>query len=69
MIKNQQFLQIQCLNFQMTSQIDRAISFGKGVHVFFIYKNTVYKNIEAEIWPKIKNTVRTCPGSESIYNN
>ena len=30
------------------------------IHAFF-YKNKLYKNTEAQIWPKIKNKLRTSP--------
>ena len=30
---------------------------------FFLYKNTFYKNIQAEIARKIRTFVRTCPAS------
>ena len=34
------------------------------LHSFF-YKNLVYKNVEAEIWVKIKNNIRTLPSLNS----
>ena len=41
--------------------IDRGRGGGatRLVHSFF-YKNKLYKNIEARIWSKNKNNVRTC---------
>ena len=30
-----------------------------GLHLFFFYKKTVYKNIQAEILEKIRTSVRT----------
>ena len=36
------------------------------IHSFFYYyKNLVYKNVEAEIWVKIKNNIRTLPSLKS----
>ena len=31
------------------------------VRRFSFYKNKLYKNTEAQIWPKIKNKLRTSP--------
>ena len=33
---------------------------------FFLYKNLVYKNVQAEICPKIKNIIRTWPASNFL---
>ena len=33
---------------------------GRGGSTLFFYKNKLYKNIEARIWPKNKNKVETC---------
>ena len=30
--------------------------------LFFFYQNRLFKNIRSEIWPKIKNILRTYPG-------
>ena len=38
-----------------TAQLSRAI--GQGQYTLFFYKNHTYKNVEAQITPKIKNIV------------
>ena len=35
------------------------MQYDGAIHAFF-YKNTLYKNIEAEKRPKIKNILRIC---------
>ena len=39
------------------------------LHAFFFYKNTLYKNIEAEIGWNFKNILRICPASPTYTQN
>ena len=39
------------------------------IHAFFYYKNTLYKNIEAEIGWNFKNILRICPASPTYTQN
>ena len=40
----------------------------KKHYTFFLNKNQVYKNVKAEILPKIKNVLRTSPASKFQIN-
>ena len=49
------------LVFSMFTRFERLVGY-----TFFLYKNLVYKNVQAEICPKIKNIIRTWPASNFL---
>lgn len=57
------------MTYRVKSYSNQTQMFQEIAITRFLYKNQVYKNVEAQILPKIKKRIRTSPGSNFVIFN